>query len=125
MHAAKWVLRVASAAIFFGHGVLALGVKEAWIPFFFVVGMSAEHAHVWMPRVGILDIALAILVLIRPVPLALLWMTLWALWTASLRPLSGEPFVEFVERGGNWGAPLALLLLLPPPRSWRAWLGFE
>jgi hypothetical protein len=28
-----------------------------------------------------------------------------------LRPLSGEPFAEFIERAGNYGAPLALLLL--------------
>ncbi len=28
-----------------------------------------------------------------------------------LRPLSGEPFGEFIERAGNFGAPLALLLL--------------
>ena len=28
-----------------------------------------------------------------------------------MRPLSGEPFAEFMERAGNYGAPLALLLL--------------
>ena len=28
-----------------------------------------------------------------------------------LRPLSGEPFAELIERAGNYGAPLALLLL--------------
>jgi len=31
--------------------------------------------------------------------------------TALLRPLSGEPFAEFIERAGNYGAPLALLIL--------------
>jgi uncharacterized membrane protein YphA (DoxX/SURF4 family) len=35
----------------------------------------------------------------------------WAFVTALLRPLSGEPFAEFIERTGNYGAPLALLLL--------------
>ncbi len=34
-----------------------------------------------------------------------------------LRPLSGEPFAEFIERAGNFGAPLALLLLAGPFRG--------
>jgi hypothetical protein len=69
--------------------------------------------------IGLLDIALAILVLIRPIPLALIWMTGWALWTAALRPLSGSSIFDMVERGGNVGAPLALLLLRGWPRTWR------
>ena len=40
-----------------------------------------------------------------------MWLVLWGLVTALLRPLSGEPFAEFIERAGNFGAPLALLLL--------------
>jgi hypothetical protein len=28
-----------------------------------------------------------------------------------MRPLSGEPFAEFIERAGNFGAPLVLLLV--------------
>jgi hypothetical protein len=43
--------------------------------------------------------------------LILSWLVVWGFITASLRPLSGEPFAEFIERAGNYGAPLALLLL--------------
>jgi hypothetical protein len=39
--------------------------------------------------------------------------------TALLRPFSGEPFGEFIERAGNFGAPLALLLLAGF-RDWRS-----
>jgi hypothetical protein len=38
-----------------------------------------------------------------------------------LRPLSGEPFAEFIERAGNYGAPLAFLLLTGIPKGFKAW----
>ncbi len=40
-----------------------------------------------------------------------MWLVIWGFVTATLRPLSGEPFAELIERAGNFGAPLALLLL--------------
>jgi hypothetical protein len=46
-------------------------------------------------------------------------MTIWATWTALLRPLSGETFFETIERAGNYGVPLALLLFTAMPRSWN------
>jgi hypothetical protein len=38
------------------------------------------------------------------------WTALWAFWTALLRPLAGEPFWETLERAGNYGVPMVLLL---------------
>jgi len=49
--------------------------------------------------------------LIYPLRFIPIWLIGWALMTASLRPLSGEPFAELIERAGNFGAPLALLIL--------------
>jgi len=72
--------------------------------------------------VGMLDVALAFLVLVHPVRLALLWMIFWGFWTALLRPLVGEPIWDFVERSANWGAPLALLLMLGFPKNRKGWL---
>ncbi|MGQ0642327.1 MAG: hypothetical protein ACT4P6_16390 [Gemmatimonadaceae bacterium] len=46
-------------------------------------------------------------------------MAVWGLWTALLRPLSGEPFFDTIERAGNYGVPLALLLLSGLPRDAR------
>ncbi len=109
---AQWVLRVAVALEFAGHGTLAIMQKASWIPFVTYFGFSQDSAQVLMPLVGTLDIALAVLVLIRPIPVLLAWMTFWGLFTAALRPLTGHSILDFVERGPNWGAPLALLLLV-------------
>ncbi|HLD86083.1 MAG TPA: hypothetical protein VJA28_01365, partial [Patescibacteria group bacterium] len=64
----------------------------------------------------------AVIVLIRPIPLVLLYMAVWGFWTALLRPLVGEPIWDFVERWSNWGAPLALLLLRGWPKNLRGWV---
>ncbi len=41
----------------------------------------------------------------------LLFVFAWKLGTEALRPLAGEPVWEFIERGGSYGAPLALAWL--------------
>ena len=119
----EWVLRVTVAGEFLGHGVFALQGKKDWIGWFSTFGVAdAGLAAKLLVFVGIVDVALAILVLIRPVRIALLWMTLWGFWTALLRPLVGLPVWDFVERSANWGAPLALLLLLKGwPKGIKEW----
>lgn len=117
-------MRIAIAGEFLGHGVLALQGKKQWIGWFSNFGISdAELATKLLLIVGIIDIALALLILVKTVRLALLWMTFWGFWTALLRPLVGEPIWDFVERWANWGSPLALLLLLGFPKNLRDWLG--
>ena len=120
----EWVLRIAVAGEFIGHGVFALGGKQAWIEWFPVFGISApEPATTLLFLVGIMDVTLGLLVLIKPVPVAILWMAIWGFWTALVRPIVGEPVWDFVERGANWGAPLALLLILGWPKNWKEWFG--
>jgi len=58
------------------------------------------------------DILVALVVLIKPNKYVLFYAIFWAFATALIRPISGEPFLEFIERSANWAAPLALLLLL-------------
>jgi len=70
----------------------------------------------------LIDVLLAVLILMKPVRLALLWMTFWGFWTALMRPIAGDSIFEFVERWANWGAPLALLLFIGWPKHWRDWL---
>ena len=41
-----------------------------------------------------------------------MYMAVWGLWTALLRPLSGEPWWETIERAPNYLVPLALLFVL-------------
>lgn len=118
----EWVLRIAVAGEFIGHGVFALQGKRAWVGWFSIFGISDTGiATQLLFLIGVMDIALAILVLIKPVRIALLWMAFWGFWTALLRPIAGEPIWDFVERWANWGAPLALLLLVGWPKSFREW----
>lgn len=117
----EWVLRIAIAGEFIGHGVFALQQKAGWIKYFNAVGFSGDQALTLMPWIGALDILVALIVLFRPLRVALLWAALWGAWTALLRPIAGEPVWDFVERFANWGAPLALLLYYGWPKSVKEW----
>jgi hypothetical protein len=121
--AAEWTLRIAVAGEFIGHGVFALQGKEGWFKYFTPFGITDETLMVKMLLVvGIIDLLLALWVLVRPVRLVLLWMAFWGLFTALLRwPIGPDPFWDFVERAANWGAPLALLLLIGWPKNFKSW----
>ena len=98
----QWVLRIAVAGEFIGHGVFALQGKKDWIGWFAQFGVSdAGLAAKLLFFIGLLDIVLAVLILIKPIRIALLWMTFWGFWTALLRPLVGMPIWDFVERWAN------------------------
>jgi len=115
----QWCLRIAAAACFIGHGAFGIITKAAWLPYFAVVGIAPDIAYRLMPIIGTIDIVAGIVVLISPRPIALLYMVCWATMTALLRPIAGESVFEALERAGNYGAPLALFLLLGRPRSFR------
>lgn len=118
----QWVLRVAVAGEFLGHGVFALQGKADWITWTErLSGMDHATATTFIMVVGVVDIVLAIFVLVKPVRSILLWMTFWGFWTALVRPLVGLPVWDFVERWANWGAPLALLLMMGWPKSIKEW----
>ena len=118
----QWVLRIAVAGEFMGHAMFALQGKKDWIGWFAKFGVAdTGTATQLLFFIGLVDIALAILILIKPVRAALLWMVFWGFWTALIRPIVGMPVWDFVERWANWGAPLALLLLLGRPKSFRGW----
>lgn len=121
----EWVLRISVAGGFFGHGMFAIGGKEGWFKYFQSVGINDNETILTLLfLVGVMDITLAILLLIKPVRIAILWMAIWGLWTAMIRwPIGPDPVWDFVERWPNWGAPLALLLLLGWPKSLKEWFG--
>jgi len=104
-------LRVAAAMCFIGHGTFGVLTKQSWLPYFGAVGIGRERALALMPVVGAVDILLGALILVWPTKAVLAYMTAWAAWTALLRPLAHQGFSEFLERAGNYGVPLALLLL--------------
>jgi hypothetical protein len=109
----QWILRIAVAGEFLGHGVLALGGKADWVRWVQQLsGFSQGAALNIIIAIGVADIILALIVLFRPVRPLLLWMALWGFFTAILRPIVGQSIWDFVERFANWGAPLALFYLL-------------
>ena len=106
-----YTLRIASAMCFIGHGAFGIITKPIWCNYFAVFGIGQSLAYKLMPLVGSFDIFMGIMLLIYPLRAIPLWLVVWSIVTALLRPLSGEPFAEFIERAGNFGAPLALLIL--------------
>ncbi len=120
---AQWVLRIAVAGEFIGHGVFALQGKADWLKWISqLTGADAATAATLLTLIGLMDLTVALIVLVKPVRAVLLWAALWGVWTALLRPLVGMPMWDFVERWANWGAPLALLLLAGWPKSLKEWL---
>lgn len=114
------ILRLGAAFCFIGHGAFGIITKEAWLPYFAVAGIPAAWAWRLMPWIGAIDIAAGLAVLLAPHRWALLYMVTWASLTALLRPLAGEPVFEAIERAGNYGVPLAFLLLSSRPRDAHA-----
>lgn len=108
---AYYVLRIACAMCFIGHGAFGLIGKAVWCNYFGVVGIDKDFAYTLMPYVGVMDICMGLIILFYPLKVTVTWLVVWGMITASMRPFSGEPFAEMLERAGNYGAPLALLLL--------------
>jgi hypothetical protein len=116
-----WALRLGAAACFVGHGAFGIITKPEWVPYFAVVGIPRDVALALMPLIGAVDVAAGIVTLLSPRPTVLLYMAVWGLWTALLRPLSGDHAWETIERAGNYGVPLALLLLSIGRDAVRRW----
>src|SRR5262249_6624731 len=81
------------------------------------VGINESTAWWLMLVVGAIDIAVGLSIIVRPCRATLLYMVVWSLWTAALRPLTGLSVWEMVERAGNYGVPLALLVWTWVPLS--------
>ena len=104
-----------------GHGVFGIITKVVWCNYFGVVGIEQQTAYQLMPIVGTVDIIMGLTMLVYPIRAIALWLVFWGLLTASMRPLSGEPFAELLERVGNFGAPLALMILCPNEKGLKSW----
>jgi len=115
----KFLLQVGVAGCFIGHGVFGLLKKTQWLVFFNWAGIDVDTAYNIMPVIGLMDISLGLLVLVRPYRWVLVWMVFWALFTAFLRPVLGLSIFEFFERAGNYGVPLALLAMTASQDSFK------
>jgi hypothetical protein len=119
--ALHYTLRIASAMCFIGHGAFGIITKPIWCNYFAVFGIGHDLAYRLMPVLGTVDILMGLSLLIFPTRAILAWLVGWGIITALLRPISGEPFAEFIERAGNFGAPLALLILSGGGAGVRDW----
>lgn len=109
----EWILRIGVAGEFLGHGILAIEGKKDWINWIVqMIHVDASTAATILLLVGIFDVIVAGIVLIKPWRPVLLWATFWGFWTALLRPLMGVGWWDFIERFANWAAPLALYYFL-------------
>ncbi len=104
---------------FVGHGLAGITLKEGWVKYFAVYGLDSQTALTLMPIVGTIDISLGILGFVSPRRWALVWCAFWGIMTACLRPLAGETVWEVLDRAGNYGGPLAFLMLAGFPRTAR------
>lgn len=117
-----WILRIGVAGEFIGHGLLAVSGKADWVSWIQKFGVADPLlAKQLLLAIGIIDVIAAFIMLIRPFPAILLGATLWAFWTALVRPLVGVGWLDFVERSANWAAPLALLFLYGWPQNFKEW----
>jgi hypothetical protein len=117
-----YTLRFAAAMCMIGHGAFGIIGKQIWLNYFAVFGIGHVLGAQLMPIMGTVDILMGISLLIYPTRAILLWLAIWGCVTALCRPISGEPFAEFIERAGNFGVPVTLLLLcglnLNSVKSW-------
>ena len=117
----EWILRLGIFGTFLGHGVLAVLGKPAWLKYFVAVGISESAGASLLPLIGVMDVLVALAALFYPLKIVLGWAVLWAFATALIRPISGEPIWDFVERAANFMAPLALLVLYGLPKKLNDW----
>lgn len=70
-----WILSIAAGFCFIGHGVLT---KAEWLLFFEVAHISPRIAYIMMSIIGTVDILMGIIVLIKPMRFAVVFMIFWA-----------------------------------------------
>ena len=111
-----WLLRIAVTLCFLGHGFFGFIIddgkigKVAWLVFYepFGIGPEMVYKYYLMPLIGVMDILVALATLFVPTRCVWAYAVFWCIFTAFLRPLTGQGFAELFERGGNYGPPLAL-----------------
>jgi len=106
------ILRLGVFGTFLGHGIFALLQKVTWLPFLTFWGISEKTGLQLMIVIGVVDIFVAVITLLKPISSILLYATAWAFLTALMRPISGGMLLEFIERSANWATPFALYLFL-------------
>ena len=106
-----------TALLLIGHGAFDFAMHKDWSEYAAAIRISPAtlESHPLRPVTGWFECTLGLLVLAWPGRGLLMLVFAWKVATEALRPLAGEPLWEFIERGGSYGAPLALAWL----QGWR------
>lgn len=116
-----WLLRVGLAAIFLAHGYEALQLHPEFIDLVITSGenllgtrIEEATASTALRAIGVVDMVIASLLLIRPWRAVLAWMLLWGLVTAISRMTSygWGAHTDVLMRFTHFTVPLALLLIV-------------
>lgn len=112
------LLRVAVAVVFLTHGIEALVHHARYIDLIIGSGenllewrITEGQAKVALTVIGVLDVVVAVLVLVRPFPALLWWIVAWGLITALSRmtSLGWGAYPEVLTRSTHFLVPLALV----------------
>lgn len=118
----EWALRIGLFGTFLGHGIFALQLKPRFLEMLTAfIGVTGSAATTLMYTIGVIDIVVAILALIYPFRLMLMYAAVWGFLTALARPIAGDPIWDFVERWSNFAVPLALLYIKGLPKKLKEW----
>src|SRR5262245_16958430 len=109
------VLQITTALFLLGHAGLAFGQRKALLAHHMesvaaMVG-TQDPLQYLLRMSGLIDVALMCAVLCYPAPRIFLLTFGWEIAIESLYPLSGDHIWEFIERSGNYVAPLALFVI--------------
>ena len=118
----EWLLRIGIWTLFIGHGVFALQGKSSWVGWISdFTGLDTATALNLLFYIGIHDIIIGFLVLLKPLRIILVWAIIWTAWTAVMRslPFIGDPIWDTVERILNPLAVSALLVMRGFPENFK------
>ena len=80
----EWILRIAVFGTYLGHGVLALQLKPSFLELIEgMSGITGTLAENLLYTIGVIDIMTAILAIVYPFRLLLIWATLWGFLTGD------------------------------------------
>ena len=114
----EWVLRIGLFGEFLGHGIFALQLKTRFLEMLTAfTSITGNAANSLMYAIGAIDVTVAILAILKPIRIILIYATVWGFMTALARPVAGDPIWDFIERWANWAVPLALLYIRGFPKN--------
>ncbi len=108
------VLRVSIALLLIGHaGFGAFQHKAGLLNMYAKAGVPSSIGGISVaPAIGWFELALAAAVLLKPFRSLLIFVCVYKIASELLYPITGSLWWEFIERGGDYTGPIALILVM-------------